>query len=57
VPQHGGAADRQLVGQLADGAVPLVEQLHDGAAMRIAQGVEGVSGKCAERDDAMVAEL
>jgi hypothetical protein len=57
VPRHGGAADRELVGQLADGAVALSEQLDDGPAMRVAQGVEGVSGKGFERDGAMVAEL
>jgi hypothetical protein len=57
VPRDGGPADRQLVGQLAYGAVALPQQLDDRAAVGVAQCVEGVSGKGAERDDAMVAEL
>jgi hypothetical protein len=50
VPRDRRAADRQLVGELLDGAVAAREQLDDRPAVRVAERVEGVSGDGAERD-------
>ena len=48
VPRHGGAADRQRVRELLDGAVAAREQLDDRPAVRVAEGVERVAGDRSE---------
>jgi hypothetical protein len=45
VPRDGGPADRQLLGELADRPVARAQQLDDRPAVRVPEGVEGVSGQ------------
>jgi len=48
VARHRGTADRELVGQLTHRPIARAEQLDDRPAVRVAEGIEGVSGKCFE---------
>jgi hypothetical protein len=45
VPRHGGAADRERVGELAHGAIAGAEQLDDRPPVGVAERVEGVAGQ------------
>ena len=45
VPGDRGPADRQLVGELPDGLIAGAEQLDDRPAVRVTEGVEGITGQ------------
>jgi hypothetical protein len=44
MPRDRGAADRQLVGELANGAIAGAQQLDDRPPVRVAEGVERIAG-------------
>ena len=57
VSRDGGAADRELVGELAYRAVAGAEQLDDRPPVRVTEGVEGIAGQRVQRDCSTVAKL
>jgi hypothetical protein len=50
VSGDGGAADRELVGELTDRPIAGAEQLDDRPSVRVTEGVEGIARQGAQRD-------
>src|SRR4051812_6980153 len=57
VSRHRGAADGELVGELAYRAVTGSEQLDDRPPVRVTEGIERIAGQRVQRDCSTVAKL